>query len=281
MPAILRYSIPPLIAVGLPALGYGLTFVYEWGFFNVFKIPAAFIELSVADVVFVIFVVIIYLGGAFLIGYVLIFRYIVKCPAVIRDTLWAPAGGLLITVFLAIIYRDASEAWKYLLVAWPIAWAIFYGPTHCRWGKTKRQALTKTDGQKRDNTLSGRETQQGSKAIGNKKEQSADLPKGIGIAHIGWVTILLVALLCLSSYAIGDSTALRQNRYLIPSSNSNSVVLRRYGATLICVPIAREVVTQNSKIFNQFKAAGDIFILNTERNPNLILTLEETGRLAR
>jgi hypothetical protein len=90
--------------------------------------------------------------------------------------------------------------------------------------------------------------------------------------HVGWTTIgiLFFVLLLLSlSYLSGENTATRQEYFLAPSTNENSVVLRIYGDELIC--------TQLDKQSN--KPNGKLFILKLDDEPRPVLSLQKVGPL--
>lgn len=269
---IWRYYIAPVIAVGLPALGYAFTYVYEMGFCDVFGIPTSFIELSLANVLNAIFAVVIYVGVAVLIWYVFVYYLLMKCPDSMRYSVSVLSGALLPFVVLMLLYQDIWGPWVEALVGVMIAWAIvYYGPLLWKWAKEKCFRKRK----------SRKEEQVGLKAcVGtqpNKNGTSANKPVRRTILVV--LTVMVFLFWC--SHTAGQATAERQERYLIPSTHNDSAVLRTYGENIICVPVVREEIREKDSMSKQFRINGNLFILRAKSDSSLVLTLEEIGRVSR
>ena len=92
---------------------------------------------------------------------------------------------------------------------------------------------------------------------------------GHGVGRAGALLISLVFLGSILATFIGNSEALRQTSFLVPSSNTNAIVIRSFGDKLICVEI-----NPKTKI-----PTKTFFLLSVGSDNNLQLNLKDIGPL--
>jgi hypothetical protein len=81
---------------------------------------------------------------------------------------------------------------------------------------------------------------------------------------------IMIAVAYRIAFCIGDSTALTQTHFLVPSTNTNSVVVRFYGDTAICVGL----------VSNTNQLSGEIFIIPTTSDRHVVFEEKKIGPIA-
>jgi len=106
----------------------------------------------------------------------------------------------------------------------------------------------------------------------DKADRQTPYPLTFITKHLRSTTIgilLFVLLLFSLPYFSGEDTATKQEYFLVPSTNANSVVLRIYGDELICTELDKQSNKPN----------GKFFILKLADEPRPTLSLQKVGPL--
>jgi len=238
------------------ALGFIMAYLYELGYCSAFGIPSEFIQLQSTNIIAT--VVRVFLSFFFLFWVLFFLLLYVNNPNQkrldpIRRRLLMIAFVILVYITIAFGYHRAFQEWYFMIPLFVyFMFFLFIGPL-----------LT------RRNTTGGYRNKL---AAQDEADRETSYPLTLITKYGGWTTfgILFLVLLLLSlSYFSGEDTATRQEYFLVPSTNENSVVLRIYGDELIC--------TQLDKQSN--KPNGKLFILKLDDEPRPILSLQKVGPL--
>lgn len=239
------------ITIGIassPAIGYGLAYFHERGICAEYGIPHYLIHIGITSVLFSVSTVIICLLGAasiYYIGFVMLRsggKRIKKAFARLILMI-SPVAAL------AIIFRYVWEEWYQLVIAYFLAWIIFEVCSYIRQRKKK--------------TTDYLELFNVNKLPGQR-------------LYIIFVVVLIIFACVLSSQQ-GKADALMQDKFFVPSTNENSIVLRIYGDNMVCVEGESIETKENENIETKFRITGDLFILSVDGDPNLTLTLKYVG----
>lgn len=241
-----------IIVAASPVIGYGLAFVYELGFCQVFDIPTEFITLNLTSV---------FIAAGSLIGIVLILYWFAELflmlvparkPPLFRELVFLLIL-LLFNLGFIILWWGMWERVIYVIFTLIFfAMLLFVFPLITQKGKgsyiEKLQAQRKRD---------------------------LETPMVIFesfVRLIGRKTFLIIfVLVCLVffSYIAGDAKAIKQEEFLIPSTYPQAVVLRIYGENMICAPFDGE----KKEIQKSF------FIIRMTDEPRPMLQLQKIGPL--
>lgn len=238
------------------AIGYIMAYLYELGYCDVFGIPSEFIQLQSTNIIATVGRVFLSFLLLFWVGFSLLLY--VNNPN--RKPLNPISRRLLIIVFIvlsyitfALGYHRAFREWYFAIPLFVyFVLVLFVGPFWTRKNVTGGY-IAKLAAQ-------------------DEVDRQTPHPLTFITKHIGWATIgiLFFVFVVLSlSYLSGEDTATRQEYFLVPSTNENSVVLRIYGDELIC--------TQLDKQSN--KPNGKLFILKLDDEPRPVLSLQKVGPL--
>lgn len=254
-PTIITATIPLTIAIG-----YGLAYAFEWGYCSVFGIPSYLIELSINNVLFTVSTVVTLLALVTLVWYPYVILPIQKASKPWQIRLSYLAGGLLIVILLAALYKEVWLEWVPLLIGIVATWiAVFIIPMIFRWIKQKISLLLGREKIK--------ETQKSEAVPAPTTKSTNELTKRKLAIIILFSTVLLFWI----AFTAGQATAEMQDEFFVIADPTDCVVLRTYGENLICAPIDMEKI----------KISGNVFIKKVESGSGLIMKLEKTGRLGR
>lgn len=238
------------------AIGYTMAYLYELGYCGVFGIPSEFIQLQSTNIIATVSRVFLSFYLLFWVGFGLLLY--VNSPSrrpltPIRRRLLIIAFILLSYIAFAFGYYRAFQEW-YLAMPLLVYFALvlFVGPLWTRKNVTGGY-IAKLAAQ-------------------DEADRQAPHPLAFITKHIGWATIgilCFVLAVLLLSYLSGEDTATRQEYFLVPSTNTDAVVLRIYGDRLIC--------TQLDEQSNE--PDGRLFVLQLDDEPRPVLSLQKVGPL--
>jgi|ERR1700722_7884739 len=237
-----------------PALAYFLAFKYEQGYCGTFGVPYYFIKPDLTEIL-------IFTSVAM--GYSITLFYVFDA--------WLDNGK--------INSNPQIKPWQHLIVKYLPLFALFgfmvivYAEFWRKWiwffclfgiivGLDMLVALTLDS---KDKSFTERLV----------KANVMDHPSSIFFKmrnRVGRAGALLISLVFLGSILatfIGNSEALRQTSFLVPSSNTNAIVIRSFGDKLICVEI-----NPKTKI-----PTKTFFLLSVGSDNNLQLNLKDIGPL--
>jgi len=238
------------------AVGFIMAYIYELGYCSIYGIPNEFIQLQSTNIISIVVKVFL---SFFLLFWVIFFLLLyVNDPN--RKRLGPISRRLLLIVFfilayigLAFGYYRAFQEWYLILPIFVYFTALFFiGPLWTQKSVTGGY-IEKLAAQ-------------------DKADRKTPYPLTLITKNAGGSTIgivLFVSLLLLLSYFSGEDTATRQEYFLVPSTNENSVVLRIYGDELICTQLDNQSNKPN----------GNLFILKLDDEPRPILSSRKVGPL--
>jgi hypothetical protein len=237
-----------------PALAYFLAFKYEQGYCGTFGVPYYFIKPDLTEIL-------IFTSVAM--GYSITLFYVfdawfdngkINSNAQIKPWLHLIVKYLPLFClfgFIVIIYAEFWHKWSWFFCLFGIIIGL--------------------------DTLVALTLDSNSKSFTERlvRANAMDHPSSIFFkirSRIGRAGALLISFVFLGSILatfIGNSEALHQTSFLVPSSNTNAIVIRSFGDKLICVEI-----DPKSKI-----PTKTFFILSTGVDNNLRLNLQKIGPL--
>lgn len=248
-----------IIAVSpiLAALGYGITYLYEWGYCNVFRIPMGFIQISPANVL---------LAGGAVLGVGVLITFVLGMAYFAPSQSWFKKLGPVwrrLTVSLPFLSIPLIYMIRWPLI-WPEALMLFimtsyfpailllgplFGPKNA---KSYRERLQAQSEMMRTST----------------EARLIDIIERL----VGKNTIpilVLIGMLLTTCYVAGRGDAMNQKDFLLPSTYPQSVVLRIYGDNLVCAPFEKD-----TKL-----VAPSFFIIHPDDDPKPVLTWTKVGPL--
>lgn len=240
-----------IVVAASPVIGYGLAFLYELGFCGVFKIPTEFITLDLTSV----FIAAGSLVGILWILYGIVDLFLILAPPR-QSPLFRELASLLaislLPLGLLLLWWGLWERLIWVACVFLIFVLFqFVFPLLTQRGKgsymEKLQAQRKRD----------------SEDMGVVEHLMLIIERRV------FLTILAVIILLLLSYIAGETKAVKQDEFLVPSTYPQAVVLRIYGENMICAPFDSE----EKEIQKSF------FIIRMTDEPRPILQLQKIGPL--
>lgn len=238
------------------AIGYTMAYLYELGYCSAFGIPSEFIQLQSTNIIATVSRVFISFYLLFWVGFALLLY--VNSPSrgpltPIRRRMLIIAFVLLGYIAFALGYQRAFQEW-YLAIVLLVYFALvlFVVPRWTRKDVTGGY-IAKLAAQ-------------------DEADRQAPDPLAFITKRIGWATIgilFFLAAVLLLSYLNGEDAATRQEYFLVPSTDKDSVVLRVYGDRLICTQLDERSNEPN----------GRLFVLKLDDEPRPVLSLQKVGPL--
>lgn len=235
-----------------PVIGYGLAFLYELGFCLVFEIPREFITLNLTAV---------FIAAGSLVVIIFIFYWLIDIFLRLvpqRDSLLFRELGLflaisLLPVGLLILWWGLWE--RLIVVAGVFFFFVFLEfimPLFTQ--RSKGSYLQKLEAQRKYEIA-------GPKGV---VEHLADF-----LGRRAFLTFLAIIILLFLAGLAGESKAVKQDKFFVPSTYPDSVVLRIYGENIICAPLdAKEKEIQKN-----------FFVIRMTDEPRPMLQLQKIGPL--
>jgi hypothetical protein len=237
-----------------PALAYFLAFKYEQGYCGTFGLPYYFIKPDLTEIL-------VFTSVAM--GYAIFLFWVFDAWLDLGKTNpnpqlrpWQHLIGkylplFTVFMFLIVVYAEIWRRW-----AW---FVLFFGIIICCDMVTASATVSK------DKSFVER------LVVANSWSDSSGIFFKIR-SRIGRAGALLISFIFLGSIlagAIGNSEALRQTSFLVPSSNTNAIVIRSFGDKLICVELNPKSKTPTKSFF----------LLSAGSDNNLQLYLRDIGPL--
>jgi len=240
-----------IIVAASPVIGYGLAFLYELGFCVVFKIPKEFITLNLTTV---------FVAAGSLLGIVWLLYWfaeiflmlIPRKHPLFRELILLLTVLLLLLGFLILWWGLWERVISVALFPLSFILMLFVFPLITQRGKGSY--IDKLQAQ---------------------RKHELETPMVIFDSAVRFLGrrislfIIVVIVLLLFSYSAGDAKALKQDKFLVPSTYPQSVVLRIYGENMICAPFDAE----DKKIETKF------FVIRMTDEPRPTLQLQKVGPL--
>ena len=243
-----------ILIAALTAAGYGLAYVHELGFNEIFGIPQDFIVLDLTTILIAVGEVLVVGVGTFslvALGYILSIKY-----GSLRNAI-RNAGAIVMIILFAfgiILLIRYPSLWPDVIVI--IFMFLFF--------VVVTLITTPRKGTK----------PQKSKPDVEKQSEHLKRFEALFFSRIGIIIVLaftLLSLTFLAAYFSGKGDAMSQKEFLVTSTDPELVVLREYGDNLICAEFNRDM-----KLFTH-----PIIVLRAGADPELVLTLESVGPLER
>lgn len=202
-----------MIAVA-PALGYGLAYVHERGYCEIYHIPFDLIHLDLTTVLIAIAASI---GGVALLFWVAFLAMTVPLDiSATKKKIFLSSILFIFLVLFGFLYLTVEE-FKQLSIAFAVfLFCIFILPRILSW------LIRKFPTQRQ------------------KRETLADRWANNKYLQYGFVAILVIAFIFVSGYLAGRADAWNKEIFLVPSSNPELVVLKVYGDNIICGKLVQE-----------------------------------------
>jgi hypothetical protein len=240
-----------MIAVA-PAVGYGLAYLYESEFCNVFGIPVGFVVIGWTSIITAIGSFATFLAVLLFVLNNVYFLRLLGFPVGSLST-WARLVTKHVTMFLIMFlvflryhsFVPSLSFWLFLAPSFYLITDLVYPLITMSTMKGYSNKLRAYDEQRTLPTF------------------IRSVPSWVLLAAI----VLLTSAMCANFE--GRKAALSQETFLVPSVNTSSVVLRIYGDRLICAQFDRQTRhTQDS-----------FFVIQLGNDPDLRFTMEEVGPL--
>ena len=247
-----RWPLYSLLIAVAPAVGYGLAYLYESEFCNVFGIPVGFVVIGWTSIITAIGSFAAFLAVILFVLHNIYFLRLFGFRIGHLST-WARLASRHLTMFLLMLLVFL----RYRAFVPNLAFWVFLAPSYYLIGDLLSPLITQATVKGYPNKL---------KAY----EEQYTLPTFVRSVP-SWVLLLAMVSL-MSAWCAnfeGRKAALSQESFMVPSINTNSVVLRTYGDRLICSPFDR----QTRRTENRF------FIIQLGSDPDLRLMVEEVGPL--
>ena len=237
-----------------PALAYFLAYRYEQGYCGTFGLPSYFIKPDLSDILIFVTAAMVYWVCWFW-----VFDAWLDMGKINPDLRLRPWQHLLkrysslFTIFMVVVvlYAEFWRKWIWFLLfllIFPLLDVIstcLKSPE----GKTFTEKWHRTNAWVDDDGLVFR--------IRSRLGRS------------GALLFAFVLLGSIFAYLVGNSQALRQDTFLVPSSNTNAIVVHSFGEKFICV-----VIDPNTK-----KPTKDFFLLPMTSNEHVEFKLKQVGPL--
>jgi hypothetical protein len=240
-----------LLVIAAP-LGYALAYTYERGYCDVFEIPK---ELIVLNWTTILIGVSAALAGSFILMWFIVMLLLPGKPGKqmgpIRGRLYFFSLMLALTLFVTLRYLIFEELIYAIVFVVVLFIALFIMPIFDKSARKKKGYRKKLKAYDKTRT-----------------EIKEPLLRHFGLKEALLIILLVGSLLF--SYLEGRAQAINQDEFYIPSTHTNSVVLRIYGDSIICAPVASKARGEIERAF---------FILKTNDEPRPLLISTRTGRL--
>lgn len=202
-----------MIAVAT-ALGYGLAYVHERGYCEVYHIPFDLIHL---DLTTVLVAIAASLGGVALLFWVAFLVMTVPLDiSATKKKIYLSSILFIFLVLFGFLYLMVEEFIQLSIAFAVFLFSIFILPRILPWlirkFPTKRQ----------------------------RRETIMDRWANNKCLQYGCVAILVIAFIFVSGYLAGRSDAWKKEIFLVPSSNPELVVLKIYGDNIVCGKLVQE-----------------------------------------
>lgn len=194
----------PLLIVIATALGYGLAYVHELGYCEVYHIPVDLIRL---DLTTILVAITASLGGlAILVWLVFQTMTIPLYISAIRKKIYLALSCFILLGLFGFFYLTVEEFKQLGIMFLFFLLFVFVAPWLIRKIPTKRKRL--------DIPID--------RWMNNKYFQ------------YGFIVVFVIAFIFVSGYLAGRSDAWKKEIFLVPSSNPELVVLKVYGDNVVC-----------------------------------------------
>lgn len=256
-----RYWIAPVIAVVLPAVGYGAAFLYEGAFFNAFTIPEDLIQIEITRVLVATSTLIMILGAMALASYFCVLPLSRRSGNPIYGSLARLVAYSVAVLPLILLFRHIWQVWVWVWLGLVSAWLVLeFIPTPAKQVKRSRSFRSIISKQEE---AQPQQTMQGPTML--SPHSSGGISVGRIVVYIAFAIITIVWI----SDAAGRASAMMKDEFVVLSGPHESVVLRIYEDKMICAPLNRE----KEEIETNF------FILKPGDDPTITLKLEKVGPL--
>jgi hypothetical protein len=273
-----HWAFEGILVAAVPTLGYALAFAYELGFSSTFSIPIELVKIQLSNIFWGSISVLLIFGILF--GLANMFFMIVqpKSRGPISLGLIRIAPALVIWLSFMFIYFDQWRIWigptAFVML---LAFLEFGLPllTH----ESRKSRIRKREHQEEPKIPTFESTQVPDLKLtyGEKLEyqnkidvKRRDIFDYLGSPLQKWFMALGIAFyLLFISFAFGNSHAMKQTEYLIPSTHEDSVVLRIYGNNAICTQVLRETHEINKSFF----------VIDISSDPSTVFKPEKVGPL--
>jgi hypothetical protein len=244
-------SIVAIIPIAV-ALGYTVAYLYELGYCNAFGVPTEFISPDATHVLIAVGKV--FLSAVALFWTIYVFITMTAKPKrsgpIRRRLILLMTIGVIYIAF-AIDYPSARREWYLIIPIYFIfIFMFFIAPAI---------AFRRTKGYRR-------------RLIVQDRRNVAANPLNYIEKHVGRSVVIILLLLVpwiLLPYSTGQTDAVEQTRFLVPSTYQNSVVLRIYGENLICADLDP----------HNHHLTGSFFMMRVSDEPKPHLSLRDIGHL--
>jgi len=258
VPKVKAWAWEAIAVAAITATGYSLALIHEIAFCDVFGIPKEFIQLDWESILLAI--------GSF-IGFSIFVLWMMAVPAwFVKKAKKRPgpvarrlvSHAVLLMIFIAFVNRFfvpwslnslLSVLFSFLFLLYFVAVDYLVPLWTQRSIKRYRDKLEAQD--KRDSEFF----------------RNFGFVRSVG--KVGVTIVMAAFLLFMISYSDGQSSALKQEEFLIPSTSQQLVVLKAYGDILVCAPIDMQK-HQVRRVFSLIKIGEE---------PTLTLTPRRVGPL--